>query len=432
MREGRREEGGEEKEEGGRVLINRTSLFPTDSYIKPPKASKLNAFTLLNTEAHSLKPPLKKLAINFAQEIPRQKKEHQETVLLTLQILIKNLQVCWEKNQWLSIQGGNSAFSKGTQYEQMGLGRNIMRECLILLVSEGYVQKAEYDVQARQTALYYPLNSLQAIYMDSLYLPYKGFQRSGIFVKNGQQKILANLPSNHMDLVSIKNLHEILKHQRLPNYSPLQRIFTCSSKDPYFLNGGRLYTNTQLIPVKDSPIRKFTTINRERCCEIDFSANHLRMSAAFFNQKLSDDPYQEILNIVKVSCRDDIKRVFASLISTKESDTNKARNGLGYPKEKRLNPISFATFEVAYKAINQLFPWFKAVRGIGSNLQSIEGQILLETMSLLLEEGIISIPLHDALRVPAQHMQKTERIMQETWSKHLGVDFETKVTCKID
>lgn len=432
MREGRREEGGEEVEEGGRVLSNRTSLFPTDSFIKPPKASKLNAFTLLNPEAHSLKPPLKKLALNFAQEIPRQKKEHQETVLLTLQILIKNLQVCWEKNQWLSIQGGNSAFSKGTQYEQMGLGRNIMRECLILLVSEGYVQKAEYDVQSRQTALYYPLNSLQAIYMDSLYLPYKGFQRSGIFVKNGQQKILANLPSNHMDLVSIKNLHEILKHQRLPNYSPLQRIFTCSLKDPYFLNGGRLYTNTQLIPVKDSPIRKFTTINRERCCEIDFSANHLRMSAAFFNQKLSDDPYQEILNIVKVSCRDDIKRVFASLISTKESDTNKARNGLGYPKEKRLNPISFATFEVAYKAINQLFPWFKAVRGIGSNLQSIEGQILLETMSLLLEEGIISIPLHDALRVPAQHMQKTQRIMQETWSKHLGVDFETKVTCKID
>jgi hypothetical protein len=46
MREGRREEGGEEVEEGGRVLINRTSLFPTDSFIKPPKASKLNAFRL--------------------------------------------------------------------------------------------------------------------------------------------------------------------------------------------------------------------------------------------------------------------------------------------------------------------------------------------------------------------------------------------------
>ena len=156
------------------------------------------------------------------------------------------------------------------------------------------------------------------------------------------------------------------------------------------------------------------------------------MAAAFFDKKLSDDPYQEIVNIVKVSCRDQIKRVVASLISTKESETNKARYGLGYPEDKRLTPISFATFDATYKAVNQLFPWFKAVRGIGSSLQSIEGQILLETMSLLLKEGAISIPLHDALRVPAQHVQKTERIMQETWSKHLGVDFETKVTCKID
>ena len=284
MREGRREEGREREE--GIVLINRTSLSLTDSFIKPPKPSKLNAFTLLDTQARSLKPPLAKLAFDFAQNIPRQKREHQETVLLT--------------------------------------------------------------------------------------------------------------------------------------------------KDPYFLNGGRLYTNSQLIPVKESPIRKFTTINRERCCEVDFSANHLRMSAAFFGQELCDDPYQEIVNIVKVSCRDQVKRVVASLISTKESETNKARYGLGYPEDKRLTPISFVTFDATYKAINQLFPWFKTVRGIGSSLQSIEGQILLETMSLLLKEGVISIPLHDALRVPAQHVQKTERIMLETWSKHLGVNFETKVTCKIN
>ncbi len=68
---------------------------------------------------------------------------------------------------------------------------------------------------------------------------------------------------------------------------------------------------------------------------------------------------------------------------------------------------------------------------IGANLQSIEGQILLESMSLLLEEGIIAIPLHDALRVPIQHQTKAEKILKETWSRHLRVEFETKVNFKI-
>jgi len=96
----RREEEGE-----GELLINRTSLFPIDTYIEPPKPSRLNAFTLQNNRKQGLNRPLDKLMSTLAKEVPRQKREHQETVLLTFQILLKNFEVCWQTNQWVSIQG---------------------------------------------------------------------------------------------------------------------------------------------------------------------------------------------------------------------------------------------------------------------------------------------------------------------------------------
>jgi len=421
---------GERKEGEGRVLINRTSLSPTDTFIRPPKASKLNAFCLRSVQVHSLKTPLEKLAFNFAQRIPRQKREHQETVLLTLKVLFKNFQLCWEANKWVSIQGGNSAFSNGTQYERMGLGRNIMRECLALLTNEGYLQKADYDFQARQTALYYPANLLQTLFMDCLYIPYKGHKKCGIFVSNGKIERPANLPSTHKDLVSIYFLHDHFKAQRLPNYSPLRFIFKESAVDAYCLNGGRLYTNTQQIPIRSSPIRKFTTINFEKCCEVDLSANHLRMCAALLGKELRDDPYLEIQSAANAEHREDVKRVIASLLSSSESKTNRAKYKFANLKDERDKPIPTKTFDAIHNATNQIYPWFKSTRGIGNNLQSIEGQILLEAMLLLIEEGITSIPIHDSLRVPIQHNEKTAEILKETWSRHLCVGFETKVSFK--
>jgi hypothetical protein len=426
-RRGRKKAGGEGE---GELLINRTSLFPVDTFIEPPNPSRLNAFTLQSSQKQGLKRPLGKLVSTLAKEVPRQKREHQETVLLTFQILLKNLEVCWQTNQWVSIQGQHSAFSKDSRYADMGLGRNINRHCLITLQEAGFILKAEHNYQGKQTALYYPAERLQAIFMDGLYMPYKGHQKCGIFVSGGKKDRPANLPSDHRDLVSIHLIHEHFKVQRLPNYSPLRFIFKDSAVDPYCLYGGRLYTNTQQIPMWKSPIRKFTTINFEKCCEVDLSANHLRISAALHGIELDGDPYLEIQNITKAKHRDDVKRVVASLLSTGESETHKAKHSLASPENKREEQISRKTFDAIHNAINQIFPWFKSARGIGTNLQSIEGQILLEAMLLLLNEGITSIPIHDSLRVPIQHNEKTAEILKETWSRNLGVDFETKVNFK--
>ena len=146
--------------------------------------------------------------------------------------------------------------------------------------------------------------------------------------------------------------------------------------------------------------------------------------------ELGDDPYQELSDCVKEASRDDIKRICSAAISTQENETHTAFISLTDPKDKRDKPIRYKTSIAVHKAINKIYPWFKNARGIGLNLQSLEGQILLDTMIHLLENGITAIPIHDALRVPEQHKYKAAEIMKIIWSSHLGVDFETKITFK--
>ena len=91
---------GEEEKKGG-LLVNRTSLFPENTYICPPKANRNNAFTLNALTNRALKPQLKKLVQHLAKEVPRQKKDHRATVLLTFRTLLQNFENCWLSRRWV-------------------------------------------------------------------------------------------------------------------------------------------------------------------------------------------------------------------------------------------------------------------------------------------------------------------------------------------
>lgn len=173
-----------------------------------------------------------------------------------------------------------------------------------------------------------------------------------------------------------------------------------------------------------------TTINNLHCCEVDLSANHLRMSAALFGLELSDDPYQEIQYLSKVYERDKVKQVISALISTTENHTHMAMHSLMNPVDSRQNVVTKKTFLNIQEAAYKVFGWLKEARGIGINLQSLEVQILMDAMVKLLKEGVTTIPIHDSLRVPLKYSDMTARLLKESWSEHMCVDFEPKVSIK--
>lgn len=424
-----RKEGEEEREKT--LFINRTSLFPDSPFIDPPKPMKRNAFPLAKYTNYRLGSSLGGLCRYLSKEVTRQNTRHQITVDLTFLILLRNLHQSWLNRRWLSIQGSNAAFSSSSYYGQMGLARNSTRECLHLLAETRLILRSEYNLQARQTNLYYPGEALQQVFFESLYLPYQGTKKNGIYIRGlNNSFIKADLPYDHPELVEIQMLHEHLRHQKIPLYTPLQLIFKQQDNHPYFLCSGRLYSNFQTIPMQGNPIRAKTTINNLPSCEVDFSANHLRMAAALMGLQLNEDPYAEVQKLSKINDRDHVKRVISALISTSENSTTKAKYGLKNPKDKRQSSIPLESFDAIHTATTSCFPWLASVRGIGIQLQSLEGQILLDAMIKLLKDDVTSLPIHDSLRVPIDSAEKTSKVLQETWSDHMRVNFSTKVSIK--
>ena len=392
---------------------------------------KTNAFPLGKHTNYRLSSALHGLSRSLSKEVKRQNKKHQITVDLTFLILLKNLHQSWLKRRWLSIQGANAVFSITGLYGQMGLSRNSTREGINLLMDMGLLVKSEHCFQARQTALYYPSEALQKVFFENLYVPYKGRKQCGIYIRDKNDLLIkAGLPDDHPELVAIQMLHEHLRLQKIPLYTPLQLIFKQQDNHPYFLCSGRLYSNFQTLPMQGNPIRAKTTLNNLASCEVDFSANHLRMSAALMGIQLSEDPYAEVQHLSKINDRDHVKRVISALVSTSENNTNNAKYGLKKPEDKRQSSIPLESFDAIHTATTSCFPWLASVRGIGIQLQSLEGQILLDAMIKLLKDDVTSLPLHDSLRVPKDSAEKTSKVLQETWSDHLRVNFSTKVSIK--
>ena len=424
-----RKEGEEERRET--LFINRTSLFPTNPFIDPPNPITTNAFLLAKYTNYRIGSGLGELSRSLSKKVTRQNKRHQTTVDLTFLILLRNLHQSWLNRRWLSIQGSNAAFSSSSVYGQMGLSRNSTRECLNLLTETRLILRSEYNFQARQTTLYYPSDTLQKVFFENLYEPFKSRKQSGIYIRGLNNSLTkADLPNDHPELVAIQVLHEHLRLQKIPLYTPLQLIFKQQDNHPYFLCSGRLYSNFQTLPMQGNPIRANTTINNLASCEVDFSANHLRMSAALMGIQLSEDPYAEVQHLSKINDRDHVKRVISALISTSENNTNKAKYGLKMPEDKRQSSIPLESFDAIHTATTSCFPWLASVRGIGIQLQSLEGQILLDAMIKLLKDDVTSLPIHDSLRVPVDSAEKTSKVLQETWSDHLRVNFPTKVSIK--
>jgi hypothetical protein len=49
---------------------------------------------------------------------------------------------------------------------------------------------------------------------------------------------------------------------------------------------------------------------------------------------------------------------------------------------------------------------------------------MLDAMCELVDQGIASLPIHDALYVEQQYVEEAEKALKASWKKNLNVDFE--------
>ena len=121
-------------------------------------------------------------------------------------------------------------------------------------------------------------------------------------------------------------------------------------------------------------------------------------------------------------CRKGIKKVFNAMTFSNEPMTRfpKGINSL-FPVNTRFKDVSDA-IENEHSGIAHMF-----YTGIGHYLQFMESQILVEVLLKLIDNGIIALPVHDAVFVGWTHVYKSTQVMEQVFLDMTNVPSVVKV-----
>ena len=79
------------------------------------------------------------------------------------------------------------------------------------------------------------------------------------------------------------------------------------------------------------------------------------------------------------------------------------------------------------KLVSELMEHHKPIRRFfgsdcGVYLQRLDGEMMLHILSVLAQEGIPALPVHDSVIVPRHAQNRTAEVMQTTYRHYMGFD----------
>jgi len=176
-------------------------------------------------------------------------------------------------------------------------------------------------------------------------------------------------------------------------------------------SSGRLITPYQGLPDRKIRLRINTLINGHPICEVDFSTNHLRLNLAVIaGEDAGDTPYEDIGELAGIEDRQRIKNyITIAMGSSSREEATGACFGEG---------ITHKQFDVIEAAALKRYPKLNLYTGFGVNAQSLEGQILKQVMLEGVEQGIVALPVHDAVAVTQDNVDWAKEAMLRAWFEH--------------
>ncbi|MER8857578.1 hypothetical protein NKI09_07965 [Mesorhizobium sp. M0757] len=161
--------------------------------------------------------------------------------------------------------------------------------------------------------------------------------------------------------------------------------------------------------------RQGLSISGERAVELDYGQVGPRI---LYGMAGHVPPFQDLYDIWGFGLnRPGIKKVMSAMIFA--SDTLNR-----FPKgTRRLFSRSYKVGDVV-EAIELKHPLIRNCfhRGLGHDAQFIESQIMIEVLLTLKDRGVVALPIHDAVMVPASAVSNTKEIMLNTFNRHAHVE----------
>ena len=199
-----------------------------------------------------------------------------------------------------------------------------------------------------------------------------------------------------------------------PAHRRLRRIFNNAD----FAQGGRLYGGFWL-PMSSDARQEHILIEGDWCVELDYGQMSLLLlyaRAQAQDHVPSGDLYDLSEHGIPTECRKGIKKVMQAIINSPEIPRR-------LPKASRQHFPSRINLRDILSAVEKkhpvIFPLMTS--GIGMQLFRKESVILVEVLEALRSEGIIALPVHDAVIVMEEHKQTTITIMKKVFKDHTGI-----------
>ena len=204
----------------------------------------------------------------------------------------------------------------------------------------------------------------------------------------------------------------------LPQVDPAQRRLRRIFNNSDFAQGGRLYGGFWQAMSSDER-EEHMLIEGDCCVELDYGQMSLLLlyaRAQAQDHVPSGDLYDLSEYGIPAECRKGIKKVMQAIINSPEIPRR-------LPKGSRKHFPSRINLRDILRAVEKkhpvIFPLMTS--GIGMQLFRKESDILAEVLEALRSEGIIALPVHDAVIVMDDHHLQATKIMKKVFKDHTGI-----------
>ena len=203
-----------------------------------------------------------------------------------------------------------------------------------------------------------------------------------------------------------------------PQEDPAQRHLRRIFNNADFGQGGRLYGGFWLLMSSDER-QEHILIEGDCCVELDYGQMSLLLlyaRAQAQDHVPSGDLYDLSEYGIPAECRPGIKKVMQAIINSPKIPRR-------LPKASRQHLPSRINLRDILRAVEKkhpvIFPLMTS--GIGMQLFRKESDILVGVLEALRSEGIVALPVHDAVIVMEEHKQTTITIMKKVFKDHTGI-----------
>ena len=374
------------------------------------------------------------------EDLFHQRKDARKRIKIAYRLIMANLVACIFQRKQLSISGSATSYLRNTYLGRRFLTQRAVNQVLKALLDNNLITKTKGNPLSEEVNKYQPTKQLEKICLPLIYSVVEDVDLTKLVVINGTkdakgtitERYYANtfssegektliLQEDHPDIVKLRRINKALEGATYAFKSPVTRIYTNND----VMQGGRLYCAFQRLPDRRSRIRINTLLNGLPCVEVDLSCNHPAMLMALNGKQLPQDWYSTIAK--KASCsRNQVKYLVTRMLGSYDKAIDLRQSSAVEAGFDVLDAPSSCEKEQIENAIKLYYPEISSqlCTGIGVFLQNLEGEILLMAMDDLLNQGILSLPVHDSLFVQHIHEMEVKHAIENAWMHTLGVSFK--------